>query len=163
MNSTLLVAGAGNTVGAIVSQAVRAAAELIGGPPGLVLTLPADTEAAVTVLRRSDLVVVVSALTAGGMDDDLRRLLDRQRAGSWLSGVTAFAVTIGGWPLAADVVNSQLRPALQAAGAACLAPGLHLTSSPGGPDRVLTSYAGFWRPAIGTLIRIGQHDRARAA
>ena len=126
MISTLLVAGAGRSVDAVLPQALRVATELIGTPPSRVLALPGDTATAAGLLSSS-------------------------------------AVTLGKLPLAARVVNSRLQPALLAAGATCLAPGLHLTMSRRGPDRVLTTYADFWRPVIGALIGIGRQDREQAA
>jgi hypothetical protein len=149
----------------VAGRGVLLASELTGAPPDRVMALPNSwrtaAESPTGSFAGADVVVVAAAVANGGVAHAVSRL--RSVSGSSLSGVIAFALTIGDDPFDAAGANADLRSALLAAGATCLAPGLHLSAPSWESDWALRRYAACWEPVVGGLAAAGAHRRARAA
>lgn len=152
MITTVLTARAERGVDPAAELAVLFVDALVGGPPDHRLT-PADPRVE-DVLIDSDLVIVASPISAGSPDPLLRRALERYRHGQKLAGLVAFPLTVGRWPAEGDIAELQLKPLLRAAGAACAAPGLHV--SPSLDASAVAAYCRYWRPAVPALVRLAK-------
>jgi hypothetical protein len=72
----------------------------------------------------AEVLIVVSPVVDGGIDTNLSTFLGSTEM---LAGRLAIAVTVRRWSQDANIVDPCLKPALLAANASCLLPGLHLT------------------------------------
>jgi hypothetical protein len=108
--------------GAARAVAERVSRELCSGPP-----LEGVFEIGTTVDARQGIgaeVLIVSPVVDGGIDTNLSTFLGSTEM---LAGRVAFAVTVRRWSQDANIVDPCPKPALLAANASCLLPGLHLT------------------------------------
>ncbi|WP_370063073.1 hypothetical protein [Mycobacterium sp. MAA66] len=122
---------------------------LTGAQPAEILPLerPTDTYAA---LGRADLLIVAAEIADGALPPSVHTAFELAgtRPGR-IAGPFAFALTIGAWP-APCAANLLLKPLLQAAGAVCLAPGLHVSAAQSARPQ-LAIFSRYWRPVVSAL------------
>lgn len=151
MITTVIVAGG---VGGhpAAAPATDLATALAGQAPRRVLALPAEDAVVRAALADTDLLVVASTVVDSRIDPGLDRLLRSLAVTRGLGGVVGFALTVGAWPQPASVVDNGLRGPLEAAGAFCPAPGLHVAGGDHAVDRLVSVYASYWAQPVPALL-----------
>jgi hypothetical protein len=94
----------------------------------------------------AQVLIVVSPVVDGGIDTNRSAFLGSTEM---LAGRLAIAVTVRRWSQDANVVDPCPKPALLAADASCLLPGLHLTEE---ADAGVPSSCRHWRPVLDSIL-----------